>query len=187
MMVRTGSLVLLTALLAWPAAAEELGKDTIVDRLAPRKPLTRSFDPSAPPRRTRQILVEPGQEEKVLAAVKEDRLPSLDIRVPFGYNSDALTPQAEAVLKPLGEALKDPRLAKARFLIGGHTDAKGSDDYNQNLSERRARSVQTHLVANFGIDPARVRSMGFGERSLADAAQPEDGVNRRVEIVNLGE
>ena len=91
------------------------------------------------------------------------------------------------MLKPLGEALKDPRLAKARFLIGGHTDAKGSDDYNQNLSERRARSVQTHLVATFGIDPARVRPMGFGERSLADAAQPEDGVNRRVEIVNLGE
>ena len=186
-MIRTGSVVLLASLIAWPAGAQELGKDAIVDRLAPRKTLTRGIGaPSAPPR-TRQIVIEPGQEDKVLAAVKEDKLPSLDIRVPFPYNSDALTREAQALLKPLGEALKDPKLAKARFLVGGHTDAKGSDDYNQSLSERRARSVQEHLVAAFGIDPARVRPMGFGERSLTDPSRPEDGVNRRVEIVNLGE
>ena len=185
-MVRTGATVLLASLLAWPAGAQELGRDAIVDRLAPKKPLTRGIGaPGAQPR-TRQIVIEPGQEGKVLAAVKEEKLPSLDIRVPFDYNSDVLTREAQAVLKPLGEALKDPKLAKARFLIGGHTDAKGSDDYNQSLSERRARSVQAHLVAAFSIDPSRVRPMGFGERSLADPARPEDGVNRRVEIVNLG-
>ena len=186
-MVRTGAIALLASLIAWPAGAQDLGKDAIVDRLAPQKPLTRSLAaPSAQPRK-RQIVIEPSREAEVLAAVREDKLPSLDIRVPFPFNSDALMPQAKGVLKPLGEALKDPRLAKARFLVGGHTDAKGSDDYNQDLSERRARSVQEHLVATFGIDPSRLRSMGFGERSLADPARPEDAVNRRVEIVNLGE
>jgi outer membrane protein OmpA-like peptidoglycan-associated protein len=136
-MVRTGSIALLASLMAWPAGAQGLDKDAIVDRLGPRQPLTRGIGaPSAPPR-TRQIVIEPGQEDKVLAAVKEEKLPSLDIRVPFDYNSDVLTREAQAVLKPLCEALKDPKLAKARFLIGGHTDAKGSDDYNQSLSERR--------------------------------------------------
>ena len=185
-MRRTGPLACLIVLLAAPVGAQDLDKDSIVDRLAPKKPLTRGIGTAAP-RRTRQIVIELGREDEVLAAVKEDKLPSLDIRVPFDYNSDLVTREAAALLKPLGEALRDPKLAKARFLVGGHTDGRGPDEYNQNLSERRARSVQQFLVASFGIDPSRVRPMGFGERSLADPARPEDGINRRVEIVNLGE
>ena len=185
-MRRAGALVLLLGLAAGPADAQGLDKESIVDRLAPKKPLTRGISAAAP-RRTRQIVIEAGREEEVLAAVREDRLPSLDIRVPFDYDSDVLTREASFLLRPLGEALRDPRLARARFLVGGHTDARGPDDYNQDLSERRARSVQQYLVASFGVDPSRVRPMGFGERSPTDPARPEDGVNRRVEIVNLGE
>jgi outer membrane protein OmpA-like peptidoglycan-associated protein len=68
--------------------------------------------------------------------------------------------------------------------INGHTDSRGTDAYNQELSERRARAVVDYLVQN-GIDPGRATSRGFGStRPVADN-QTEAGrqLNRRVEFV----
>lgn len=173
---------------AWcSASAAEPGKEDIVRQLLPqsRPQLTRGLGFLQGPTRsaTRQIVVEPGREEQVLAETKD--LPSVNIRVLFGYDSAVLTPEGAASLKPLGEALADPRLQGSRFLIGGHTDARGSDEYNQALSERRARSVREHLIATYRVSPTQLEAMGFGKRKLADPTRPEDPVNRRVEVVNL--
>jgi len=70
-------------------------------------------------------------------------------------------------------------------MIEGHTDAHGSVPYNQTLSEQRARTVQRYLIDNFGIAEARLRAQGFGKTRLLDPSRPEDGVNRRVQVVNL--
>ena len=70
-------------------------------------------------------------------------------------------------------------------MIEGHTDAKGGDGYNQNLSELRARAVQRYLIEHFGIAESRLMARGFGKTRLLDPAHPEDGVNRRVQVVNL--
>jgi outer membrane protein OmpA-like peptidoglycan-associated protein len=75
-------------------------------------------------------------------------------------------------------------------VVEGHTDAKGADDYNQQLSEARATAVKTYLVGH-GTAPDRVTTVGWGERKpVAPNAQPDgsddpDGRqrNRRVEIV----
>ena len=162
------------------ARAQEGTADDIVRRLAPRTSLTRSL--AAPP--TRRIEVVPGQQDKVLAATEGQ--PSVNVRVLFDYGSDGLTPDGEATLKPLGQALQDPRLQSSRLLIAGHTDARGSDEFNQSLSERRARAVREHLILAFRISPERLEAMGFGRRKLADPAHPEEPSNRRVEIINLG-
>ena len=74
--------------------------------------------------------------------------------------------------------------ADASPSIGGHTDAVGSDAFNQNLSERRAATVRWYLVDNFKLPSANLHSVGFGKRrpkNKADVFAPE---NRRVEIVN---
>lgn len=164
-----------------PVRAQGATAEDIVRGLAPRPSLTRSL---AAPSPTRRIEVVPGQQDKVLAATEGQ--PSVNVRVLFDYGSDGLTPDGEATLKPLGQALQDPRLQSSRLLIAGHTDARGSDEFNQSLSERRARSVREHLILAFHIAPERLEAMGFGRRKLADPTHPEEPSNRRVEIINLG-
>lgn len=110
---------------------------------------------------------------------------TVDLAVFYEFDSAALTPQAKALLSDLGRALTSSRLAGARFLIAGHTDAKGSKPYNQNLSERRALEARRFLVENFGIRPERLIVVGFGEEYLADPARPHDAINRRVEVTLL--
>lgn len=72
-----------------------------------------------------------------------------------------------------------------RIALNGHTDAKGSDEYNLSLSEARAVSVRRELVATYGIEPERLVAVGFGEEHLKDIQDPEGPVNRRVEVVRI--
>jgi outer membrane protein OmpA-like peptidoglycan-associated protein len=110
---------------------------------------------------------------------------TIDLReVFFKFNSAAITDEAEPQLRELGAALSDPRLKGSIISIGGHTDAVGSDAFNQNLSERRAATIKWYLVDNFKLPPANLHSVGYGKRqpkNKADVIAPE---NRRVEIVN---
>ncbi len=110
---------------------------------------------------------------------------SVDLSVPFGFDSAELTPQGAAVLTALGTALKNPTLAGAKFRIAGHTDAKGSDGYNEALSLRRAEAARRFLVEQGGVDPARLSAIGFGRRQLYDAANPAAASNRRVQVIRL--
>lgn len=128
------------------------------------------------------------QERKQLAAVvARNNLPSIDMEVFFGYDSAAIDPGALGSLSTLGQALSDPQLSGKTFLIAGHTDAAGSDAYNQNLSERRAWSVKNFLVANFAIDPRTLIAVGYGEEQLKDFHNPGSGINRRVQLVTLAQ
>lgn len=163
------------------AQAQTPAKDDIIKQLMPEGPKTRSI--TGP--RSRKIEVVAGQEEKVIEEVKN--LPKIAIRVLFAIGSDRLTPEGEVALKPLGEALKDPKMADVRVLIGGHTDIVGSAEYNQVLSERRAASVKHYLIESYQIPVARLESMGFGFKNLADPKDPTGQVNRRVEVVNLSQ
>jgi outer membrane protein OmpA-like peptidoglycan-associated protein len=110
---------------------------------------------------------------------------SVNLYVNFAYNSAELTSDARITLDRLGYALIDDRLKSFTFMIEGHTDAKGNADYNQKLSERRAEAVRQYLVAQFAIDQSRLRALGFGKARLFDASRPEDGVNRRVQVLNM--
>ena len=111
--------------------------------------------------------------------------PSIDLHeIYFEYNSAAITAEAEPQLRALGVALSDSRLRGSNISIGGHTDAVGSDAFNQNLSERRAAAIKWYLADEFGLAPADLHAVGYGKRqpkNKADVFAPE---NRRVEIVN---
>ena len=68
---------------------------------------------------------------------------SFDITLNFPYNSAELTPDSRAKLDRVAKALTDPSTIKLEIIVSGHTDARGSADYNQVLSERRAEAVRT--------------------------------------------
>jgi len=141
------------------------------DREGPCTPQPHYTEPAAP------VMVEKLTPEAIA--------PSINIKVFFEFDSAILKPEAMDVLDNLGEALTYGALNDYRFQIAGHTDAVGSESYNQKLSERRAKSVLDYLVSTFGIDGARVDPVGFGESQLLDPNDPEGEINRRVQVTRL--
>jgi outer membrane protein OmpA-like peptidoglycan-associated protein len=105
-----------------------------------------------------------------------------NLKVEFGFNSASLTPQATSALDNLGHALADPSLKDASFQIAGHTDAVGTDEANLALSQKRAAAVKSYIVAKYGIDQARLKTVGYGKTQLLDPDNPTSGVNRRVQV-----
>jgi outer membrane protein OmpA-like peptidoglycan-associated protein len=112
--------------------------------------------------------------------------PSIDLAVSFEFNSARLTTDAELLLDRLGAALQSPALGNSHFRIAGNTDASGGSDYNLRLSDSRARAVKAYLVGRHGIAADRLGTVGYGSSHLLDPQHPKSGVNRRVEIVNIG-
>jgi len=112
---------------------------------------------------------------------------AVSLQVQFEFDSDQLTEQALKQMHPLGLALQSEQLAGITFSVEGHTDAIGTESYNQSLSERRANSIKRHLVSNYEIDIASLRTIGLGESMLLLPDNPSDAANRRVRIVSLDE
>ncbi len=104
---------------------------------------------------------------------------AFDLVVRFKYNSDVLEPDAKLNLDEFAKALKDPQLSTNSFLVEGHTDARGSAEYNLSLSERRARAVVRYLNER-GVDTAKLVPRGYGQTKPV-AADKYSGDNRRVE------
>ena len=104
----------------------------------------------------------------------------LDMMINFALDSAQLDQTARSELDEFAKALKDNRLSTFSFVVEGHTDATGTDSYNQGLSQRRAQSVAAFLEAN-GVESARLEAIGLG-KSHPRVANPYDPVNRRVEM-----
>ena len=85
----------------------------------------------------------------------------------------------------MGRALSNPELKGSTFIVAGHTDAVGSDNYNQGLSERRADSIKRYLVDKFAIVGSDLVTVGYGKTKLKDPANPFSEVNRRFQVVNM--
>jgi len=110
---------------------------------------------------------------------------SVDLTVNFEFNSAKLTNDGMISLDALGTALSDPDLRSARFRIAGHTDAVGSDSYNQKLSEARALAVRTYLAQSHGLNPGNFDVVGYGKTQLYDPNDPTAAINRRVQVTKL--
>lgn len=103
----------------------------------------------------------------------------------FATDSDVLRPMAIERLRPLAGYLRaNPGV---RVAIDGHTDSRGTDEHNQDLSERRAQSVREALD-DMGVTRARFRVEGHGESNPTATNATAEGMrlNRRVEVTLLG-
>jgi outer membrane protein OmpA-like peptidoglycan-associated protein len=179
-----------------PASAEDPSTNQIVKSLQPKVKF-RSFDPNQAAKdakqadlvhrlqnaKTRQITVE--ERKEVVEVIEDNDLPAIDLEVFFNFDSAEITPEALPILKKLGAALSDEKLKGSVFLVGGHTDAKGSDAYNLALSDQRAKSVAGFLIENFHLDPKQLVAIGFGEEKLKNKENPLAAENRRVQVVNM--
>jgi len=95
----------------------------------------------------------------------------------FDFDSANLKPGANSELDRVAGVLNN--FPQTTILIQGHTDARGTDEYNQKLSERRAMSVASALIQR-GVNSQRITAIGYGKSQLISS---DDAANRRVVIV----
>jgi outer membrane protein OmpA-like peptidoglycan-associated protein len=180
-------------------AADDVTEDQIVRALAPaKKPLTRGL--SAGPQVDPAVSAEEGRfvqkirgrstrslsstEREEIATIVQDK-PKIDLEINFDYNSADISAKSLPSVQALGRALINPDLKGSTFIVAGHTDAAGSDAYNQDLSERRADSIKKYLVEKFDITGSDLVTVGYGKSKLKDPSNPLADVNRRVQVANM--
>jgi len=149
---------------------------------------TRAFGQAAPSAREIQEFLFPeecGNAAYVCLGVRPSVERSIGVDVKFHSDSADLTPEARSQLEGLGKVLaaRGKKLIPGEIVIEGHTDARGTAEYNQNLSERRAQSVASYLVSTFGVDATALKTIGYGKSRLKEADRPDSEANRRVELV----
>ena len=118
--------------------------------------------------------------EPVVVEEPEVRTITIRLNVEFEFNKDT-------VLAVYGDQLEAIAAAMSTYedielVLEGHTDSRGSDDYNADLSDRRAKAVKAKLAADYGIAASRISAIGYGESRPIDSNDTDDGRarNRRV-------
>ncbi|MCC8967371.1 OmpA family protein [Bradyrhizobium sp. Pear76] len=181
------------------ARAGDVTEDQIIKALTPeKKPLTRglSVGPQTSPglnadqakfmqsvrgRATRSLS---STEREEIATIVQDK-PKIDLEINFDYNSADISAKSLPSVQALGRALTNQDLKGSTFVVAGHTDAAGGEDYNQGLSERRADAIKRYLVDKYGINGTDLVTVGYGKSKLKDPGHPLADVNRRVQVVNV--
>lgn len=108
----------------------------------------------------------------------------IDVTVNFVFDSAQLRPESLPQLERLAAAMRTDALTALRFRIEGHTDAKGSERYNEALSARRAQAVVDFLGTQ-GVGAQRLSPVGMGFSELLDPADLLAARNRRVRVQTL--
>jgi len=196
------SIATIGAVLSFDMAAARAGdvtEDQIIKALTPeKKPLTRglSAGPQTSPglnadqakfvqsvrgRATRSLS---STEREEIATIVQDK-PKIDLEINFDYNSADISAKSLPSVQALGRALTNQDLKGSTFVVAGHTDAAGGEDYNQGLSERRADAIKRYLVDKYGINGTDLVTVGYGKSKLKDPSHPMAAINRHVQVVNV--
>ena len=123
--------------------------------------------------------------ESVTASVPAVEQPGLrtvtiSLNVQFEFNKATVLSVYGEQLQSIAAAMKAH--SDIELVLEGHTDSRGSDAYNIDLSSRRAAAVKQKLAADYGIDADRISSVGYGESRPIASNQTDEGRarNRRV-------
>jgi outer membrane protein OmpA-like peptidoglycan-associated protein len=179
-------------------AAEQRSADDIINALkSPRvtRGLTTSpADAARAADETRFLSAVRNRPSRSLSTEERDKIasianskPKIDLEINFEYNSAVIGSKAMSQVTELGKALTSEDLKGRTFILAGFTDAKGSETYNQGLSERRADAVKQFLREKYGIEAGNLVTVGYGLKQLKDPANPFAAENRRVQVVNAAD
>lgn len=104
----------------------------------------------------------------------------------FDFDSSNLKNNNNAVLDGMASFIQS--YPRTNITVEGHTDSRGSDSYNLKLSQKRANTVKNILADKYGMEPSRLRAVGYGEATPIDTNNTEEGRqnNRRV-VATVGE
>ncbi|ACL06954.1 OmpA/MotB domain protein [Desulfatibacillum aliphaticivorans] len=114
--------------------------------------------------------------------VQEDKVVvTMDNSILFAVNSSTVQPAAQGTLRDIAQVMV--KYPDTQIMVKGHTDSTGGEEYNQQLSERRANVVKNILIS-YGVPAHRITAIGLGEVMPIASNDTPDGraMNRRVEI-----
>lgn len=131
-----------------------------------------------PAKEIKQAIQEAVKEEKKEFTIDLEKLAKQSL---FKFDSDKIAEENYAGLDVVAEFLKETPNATVK--VEGHTDNIGTKEYNQNLSERRAKSVANYLI-NKGVDSSKITTEGFGYSKPLATNKTKEGraQNRRTEL-----
>lgn len=192
---------LLLTLVAAAASAQDIRQYRAGDAVDPREVASILGQPQAPAMKMRSIrllddagaagvaaapLLAAAALPAAYAAAADTDAPrptpsALSLPVQFAFDSADILPAARQQLDALADGIRLLPEAKS-VVIEGHTDAVGSEQYNEQLSQRRAQAVKRYMVAIHHIDPARLRAVGMGEYAPLPGRDPFAAENRRVQF-----
>jgi outer membrane protein OmpA-like peptidoglycan-associated protein len=194
--ITLGAALSMTAGLAL-AGDNNVSADQILNALQPRS-LTRGLsagpqvDPAAKAREIRFVATLRNRKTRSLSLGEREQIaeiastkPKIDLEIQFDYNSAEIRTSSMPSVQALGEALSNPSLKGSTFVVAGHTDAIGSEAFNQGLSERRADTIKRYLTEKYGIAGTDLVTVGYGKTKPKDPNTPMDPINRRVQVVNM--
>lgn len=135
---------------------------------------------SAPAPAPAPVAAAPVVAEPEPAPQPEVRTITVRLNVEFEFNKDVVLAIYGDQLDAIAAAMKAHE--DIDLVLEGHTDSRGSDDYNMSLSDRRAKAVKAKLVSDYGIPAERISAMGYGETQPAASNATDEGRarNRRV-------
>jgi peptidoglycan-associated lipoprotein len=125
-------------------------------------------------------------EEDLARATIEEQFAAMVKPVYFGFDSAQLSPEALKILDGNLQWLSLPQNQAIQFVIEGHADERGSEEYNLALGDARAEAAAEYLRKG-GIDPSRIATVSLGEERPFDSGKTEAAYaqNRRAQFVLL--
>jgi outer membrane protein OmpA-like peptidoglycan-associated protein len=97
----------------------------------------------------------------------------------FDVGSAALKIQSQETLAQMGDVMN--QYPDSDIHVKGHTDSKGSEKYNQELSERRAKTVKNYLI-DMGVSGQRITAIGFGETMPVASNDAPEGKQKNIRV-----
>lgn len=158
------------------AVAQVLDPGGLISALAPERagPIVRSIQANGNANFAADQPLPPGLD-----------LPTVDVSVAFAPDNHTLTTAGMMALRSVAVAISDPKLAGSRFQIAGHFTSPGAPADSQRASFRRAAIVREHLIAFYGVDPARLAPVGYGQSQPRDQVNYASPVNNRIAFINI--
>jgi outer membrane protein OmpA-like peptidoglycan-associated protein len=191
--------LLACGLVIGPAAAQTAGgtpdKQQMIDALKPsgergRNLLVRPATPAAAAAPAASapsaapVAAAPVAAAPAAPAAAAAPAPSLSLAIQFEPNSSQVRPESGGLLGDLVAAMISPELKDSRFVIEGHTDARGNPTANRRLSQERAEEVRQYLIL-LGVHASRLKAVGKGSSEPANRKDPMSAENRRVRVVTV--
>ena len=139
------------------------------------KPAPVMAPPPPPPADVPKMAPVPAPKAEVKFIVLED--------AHFDFDKSTLTKEGEIILKRNIEVMKENPGINVR--VAGYTSASGTEDYNQKLSERRAKTVEDYFIKEGGIAPGRLTKIGYGERRPATYEPIPEEINSKAAKSNM--
>lgn len=193
----------LAAIGAAPGAAQALDEDDLAERFRAQRDIIEAVSENPELGKSRGLVLTPidgpaeapagagleREPDAALAIASEAThvgLPAdeqVNVRITFAFDSAVLAEDQKPKLRTVCGALEKAGVGLVRIV--GHTDASGSERYNQTLSVLRAEEVQRFFVDECGIPADRTQAVGVGEQFPYDDRDPTAAVNRRVEFQAL--